>query len=36
MHCYEHAPTGVAVPAIGVCVDCGVCVCAEHSEFIEA
>ncbi len=35
MNCYEHALTGGAVPAIGVCVDCGVGVCAEHSELIE-
>ncbi len=35
MNCYEHALTGVAVTAIGVCVDCGVSVCAEHSELIE-
>lgn len=34
MNCYEHALTEVVTPAIGTCVDCGVGVCAEHSELI--
>lgn len=35
MNCYECAQTGSLTPAIGACVDCGVGVCAEHSELIE-
>ncbi len=35
MNCYEHGQSGVDIPAIGTCVDCGVGVCAEHSELIK-
>ena len=35
MNCHEHALTGVVIPVIGSCVDCGVGVCADHSELIE-
>ncbi len=35
MTCYEHGQSGAETPAFGTCVDCGVGVCADHSEFIE-
>lgn len=35
MTCYEHAQASVETPAIGTCVDCGVGVCADHSELVE-
>ncbi len=35
MNCYECAQTGAEAPAIGGCVDCGVGVCADHSELMR-
>ncbi len=35
MHCYEHGQSGVDIPAIVTCVDCGVGVCAEHSKLVK-
>jgi hypothetical protein len=31
MNCYDCTAHGHATPAVAVCLDCGVAVCADHS-----